>query len=148
MFITRQDEIFIARPAANDYHSILSTTDQIKNPFGIDMFTVHNCMLSVKDFSSCVIFPYPSITIIPLVLQFTTSCFLTQSIPTQLSPSGIRSIYLIFFVSTYTTTLYAATASMSSLITATAVAGELIVISPCFSTDFEKNNNVLTGGEL
>ena len=37
MFITRQDEIFIARPAANDYHSILSTTDQIKNPFGIDI---------------------------------------------------------------------------------------------------------------
>ena len=37
MFITRQDEIFIARPTANDYHSILSTTDQIKNPFGIDI---------------------------------------------------------------------------------------------------------------
>ena len=37
MFITRQDEIFIARPTANDYHSILSTADQIKNPFGIDI---------------------------------------------------------------------------------------------------------------
>ena len=37
MFITCQDEIFIARPAANEYHSILSTPDQIKNPFGIDI---------------------------------------------------------------------------------------------------------------
>ena len=37
MFITCQDEIFIARPATNEYHSVLSTTDEITNPFGIDM---------------------------------------------------------------------------------------------------------------
>ena len=37
MFITCQNEIFIARPATNEYHSILSTTDEITNPFGIDM---------------------------------------------------------------------------------------------------------------
>ena len=37
MFITCQDEIFIARPAANEYHSILSKADEIKNPFGIDI---------------------------------------------------------------------------------------------------------------
>jgi hypothetical protein len=37
MFITCQDEIFIARPAGNEYHSILSTTDEIKNPFSIDI---------------------------------------------------------------------------------------------------------------
>ena len=37
MFITCQDEIFIACPAGNEYHSILSTTDDIKNPFGIDI---------------------------------------------------------------------------------------------------------------
>jgi Holliday junction resolvase RusA-like endonuclease len=37
MFITCQDEIFIARPAANEYHSILSATDEITNPLGIDM---------------------------------------------------------------------------------------------------------------
>jgi Holliday junction resolvase RusA-like endonuclease len=37
MFITCRDEIFIARPATNEYHSILSTTDEITNPFGIDM---------------------------------------------------------------------------------------------------------------
>jgi hypothetical protein len=37
MFITCQDEIFIARPATNEYHSVLSTTDEITNPFGIDI---------------------------------------------------------------------------------------------------------------
>ena len=37
MFISCQDEIFIARPAGNEYHSILSTTDDIKNPFSIDI---------------------------------------------------------------------------------------------------------------
>jgi hypothetical protein len=37
MFITCQDEICIACPAENEYHSILSTTDDIKNPFGIDI---------------------------------------------------------------------------------------------------------------
>jgi hypothetical protein len=57
MFITRQDEIFIARPAANEYHSILSTTDQIKNPFGIDidiksheLFVLNNGGMSIYVF--------------------------------------------------------------------------------------------------
>jgi hypothetical protein len=57
MFITCQDEIFIARPAANEYHSILSTSDQIKNPFGIDidiksheLFVLNNGGMSIYVF--------------------------------------------------------------------------------------------------
>ena len=58
MFITCQDEIFIARTAANEYHSILSKTDEIKNPFGIDidiksqeLFVLNNGGKSVYVFS-------------------------------------------------------------------------------------------------
>jgi len=37
MFITCQDDIFIARPAVSEYHSILSKADEIKNLYGIDI---------------------------------------------------------------------------------------------------------------
>ena len=57
MFFLYNSEIFIARPAANEYHSILSTTDQIKNPFGIDidiksheLFVLNNGGMSIYVF--------------------------------------------------------------------------------------------------
>jgi Holliday junction resolvase RusA-like endonuclease len=57
MFITCQDEIFIACPPANEYHSILGKTDEIKNPFGIDidiksheLFVLNNGGMSIYVF--------------------------------------------------------------------------------------------------
>ena len=57
MFITRQNEIFIARFAANEYHSILSKSDEITNPFGIDIdIKSHELFVLNNDEKSAYVF--------------------------------------------------------------------------------------------